>query len=221
MDKLTNNRCLISQKWSHLLFINFSIAPSTVQKFLPAGVELDTYEGRAYLSIVPFCMSQVRFFGSYPLPFSTLYELNIRTYVKVGGNKGIYFFTLDTDHLIASFVAQSFFGLPYRFRPMSLTLDPTYTFSAERFRCQVSLGENLEKDSFNTWISERYSLFADHKNSLYQGVAQHEPWRLKKVTCHDLTQDFLDEFGFDHYSYHSIFAGETLTVHFNPFTKIR
>ena len=85
---------------------------------LPKGLEVDTFEGEAFLSIVPFTMENVRFRFLPPLPFSSLWELNLRTYVKHKNWKGVYFFTLDTDHPLAQWIARKFFNLPYRLRRM-------------------------------------------------------------------------------------------------------
>ena len=79
---------------------------------LPHQLEPDLYEGKAYVSIVPFVMSDIRFFFSPVLPFSKLYELNLRTYVRYKGKKGIFFFTLDSNHRLGNFIARNFFHLP-------------------------------------------------------------------------------------------------------------
>lgn len=103
----------IEQRWSHALFLNWKVPEGDLQARVP--FPLDLHEGRAVLSLVPFFMDRIRFRGMPGLPFfSSLWELNLRTYVKVNGVPGIYFFTLETPHLLGNFIARRFFDLPYR-----------------------------------------------------------------------------------------------------------
>ena len=98
-------RWIIQQKWSDVLFISFEVDYNQLRSELPTDLEVDTFNGNAYLSIVPFVMSDIRFFFTPPLPFSKLSELNLRTYVRYKNKPGIYFFTLDSDHRLGNFLA--------------------------------------------------------------------------------------------------------------------
>ncbi|MCR9205726.1 MAG: DUF2071 domain-containing protein, partial [Halobacteriovoraceae bacterium] len=110
------DKWVISQHWRDVLFLNYKIEPQLIQETLPEPLLVDTFEGSAYLSIVPFRMSDIHFPWSPVLPFSDLWEINLRTYVRHGKYSGVYFYTLDTDHHLAQWIAQSFFHLPYRYR---------------------------------------------------------------------------------------------------------
>jgi Uncharacterized conserved protein len=77
----TKEKWIISQVWRHILFLNYRVDPNELKEGLPRGLELDTYDGAAYLSVVPFRMEGIRFPWSPTLPFSSLWELNLRTYV--------------------------------------------------------------------------------------------------------------------------------------------
>ena len=103
---------IISQNWSNVLFLHFRCDKMRIQKYLPRGLECDTLENYAYLSIIPFAMKDIRLPLLPTLPYSSLWELNLRTYVRYKGRKGIYFFTLDTDHPIGQWIAVTFFNLP-------------------------------------------------------------------------------------------------------------
>ena len=212
---------VISQHWSDLIFLNYEIDPQLVQKRLPRGLTVDTFDNKAYLSIVPFKMSEVRFPITPPLPFSTLWELNIRTYVKVGNKSGIYFFTLDTDHFLAAFVAKTFFALPYRYTKLKGLHDNNqYHFRGNTLDLALKIGESVSKGDLETWITERYSLFTDKGEKILQGVAMHEPWSLREVQIQKIQEEFLKEFHFHETTFHSAFMGEPMDVKFKPFRRV-
>ena len=103
----------MKQRWNHIFFLHGKIAPNLLQPYLP--FPLDLLDGMAILSIVPFKMDMIRLWNLPPAPFfSHLWEINLRTYVSVGGKPGVYFFTLDTDSPLGYLIANCFFHLPYR-----------------------------------------------------------------------------------------------------------
>ncbi|KAB2643771.1 MAG: DUF2071 domain-containing protein [Verrucomicrobia bacterium] len=103
----------MKQRWNHIFFLHAKIAPDLLQPYLP--FKLDLLDGMAILSIVPFKMDMIRLWNLPPAPFfSHLWEINLRTYVRVGGKPGVYFFTLDTDSALGCWIANHFFHLPYR-----------------------------------------------------------------------------------------------------------
>src|SRR4051794_36967264 len=92
---------IMVQVWRDLLFAHWEIAPDVLRTFIPKQLELDTYDGRAWISITPFEMS-LRFRALPVLPgMGHLPELNFRTYVVKNDKPGIFFFSLD----IASYAA--------------------------------------------------------------------------------------------------------------------
>ena len=125
----------------------------------------DTINGKAYVSIVPFHMSGIRFPFTPTLPFSSLWELNLRTYVSYKGQPGIYFFTLDSTHRLGNFIARNFFALPYRYQKMSAKISENkYIFQAENsLRLSFDIGEPIKKSDLENWFVERYHLFTNKK----------------------------------------------------------
>jgi uncharacterized protein len=80
---------LFRMRWLDLLFAHWPVASDELAARLPAGLELDTFEGRAWLGIVPFTMADVAPRGVPAVPrFSTFPEINVRTYVRHGGEPG-------------------------------------------------------------------------------------------------------------------------------------
>jgi uncharacterized protein len=100
--------------WKDLLFLHWEVPASSVERHLPKGVELDLFDGKAWIGIVPFEMVNVHPRGLPGLPaVRDFAELNVRTYVKRGGRPGLWFFSLDAASRLAVRGARWGFGLPY------------------------------------------------------------------------------------------------------------
>ncbi|GCE22874.1 YqjF family protein [Dictyobacter kobayashii] len=105
---------IMKQSWHELLFAHWPLAPATLQALLPDGFKVDTFEGEAWVGVVPFRMSGVRPRGLFAVPsLSNFPELNVRTYVSRDGQPGVYFFSLEAANPIAVALARSIFHLPY------------------------------------------------------------------------------------------------------------
>src|SRR5689334_15035004 len=82
---------VLHMRWHDLLFAHWPLDPVAVQAVVPAPLEVDTFDGQAWVAVVPFRMSEVRL-RSFPLPFANAFaEVNVRTYVRHGDRTGVYF----------------------------------------------------------------------------------------------------------------------------------
>lgn len=125
-------RSLLSMTWRDLLFAHWRVSPETVQRRLPDGISVDTYNGNAYLGVVPFVMADIRPRG---VPVGLRFgELNLRTYVSVDGRPGVYFFNLDADDRVGVTLARSLFQLPYYRAEMDIETDGEGDTREVRFR---------------------------------------------------------------------------------------
>ena len=112
---------IMRQKWHDLLFMHWRIPPQTLRPLIRAALEIDHFEGSAWLGIVPFRMTGVRLRGTPGIPgLSAFPELNVRTYVSAGGKPGVWFFSLDAASTTAVAAARAWFHLPYFRARMSL-----------------------------------------------------------------------------------------------------
>jgi len=101
-------------RWHDLLFLHWPIAPELLRAHVPAGLEVERFDGSAWIAVVPFRMSNVRRRGMPGLPWiSAFCELNVRTYVTREGRPGVWFFSLDAANPLAVRFARSLFHLPY------------------------------------------------------------------------------------------------------------
>jgi len=105
---------IMTQTWHDLLFAHWPVDKELLQAKLPPGLELDLFDGQAWLGVVPFRMSNVGPRGLPALPWVSAFpELNVRAYVTRGGKPGVYFFSLDAANPLAVQTARALFHLPY------------------------------------------------------------------------------------------------------------
>lgn len=206
-------RPLLSMRWRDLLFAHWSIDPATVAAKLPDGVSVDTYDGDAYLGVVPFVMDDIRVRAA-PLGLQ-FGELNLRTYVTVDGTPGVYFFNLDADDRLGVTLARKLFRLPYYRAEMDIettgtTTDREVSFqsrrrtpSASSVRFDARYGPNGEftppaEGSLAEFLTERYRFYTTNDSGrIYYGDIDHEPWSLAEATA-DIEENTLFEAnGFD------------------------
>ncbi|WP_404334885.1 YqjF family protein [Planococcus rifietoensis] len=183
---------IMAQTWRDLVFLHWPIAPDALRPFVPAELEIDLFEGRAWFGVVPFIADHTRLRFSLPFPIVGSYrELNVRTYVKYKGRSGVYFFSLDADSLLAVKAASAGGFLPYRYAGMKVVKkDRRYVFTSrlakpaigESFRMGFTPSAGiLESSELERWLTERYCLWTKPKSALYRVDIVHAPWQLQKV----------------------------------------
>jgi uncharacterized protein len=102
-------------RWHDLLFIHWRMPPSMLRPIVPAGLDIDTWDGDAWLGVVAFDMTGVRPWWSPAMPgVSAFHETNLRTYVhRAGRGPGVYFISLEAANSLAVRVARWRWNLPY------------------------------------------------------------------------------------------------------------
>jgi uncharacterized protein YqjF (DUF2071 family) len=193
----------MTQSWNDLLFAHWPIAPETMAALLPAGLEVDTFDGYAWAGVVPFWMDGIRHRipgtgGSTKISLLESFpELNLRTYVRsrLTGRAGVFFFSLDAASLLAVIGARTIFHLPYFYADMvrETAADGTVRYKSRRLftRDEVSfqatyrgLGRPIEATpsqpgSIEHFLTERYCLFTTFRDRLLVGNIHHKPWPLE------------------------------------------
>ena len=184
----------LSMQWKNLLFMHWPMPVSALHDLIPAELELDTFDGSAWLGIVPFEMyaTRPRFVPMVP-PISNFPELNVRTYVTVDGKAGVWFFSLDAQQKLAVRLARTSFNLPYFDASMSAKLDreevqysslrthknvPNAMFEA-RYKPTSEVFYSQE-GTLEYFLTERYCLYsANRKGQVLRGDIHHLPWALQ------------------------------------------
>jgi uncharacterized protein YqjF (DUF2071 family) len=112
------------QSWCDLLFAHWAVAPAALARFVPPGLALQTFDGAAWIGVVPFRMEGVMRRPLPDLPGASAFpELNVRTYVEAGGKPGVLFLSLDATNLLAVCAARALFALPYWWAHMRCARD--------------------------------------------------------------------------------------------------
>jgi len=188
---------IMRMTWEHLAFLHWPVPESTIQPHLPPGLELDTFEGTAWIGVVPFLMSDVRARGLPPFPSTSEFlELNVRTYVKRDGRPGVWFFSLDAGSWLSVRAARLGFHLPYFDADMDASFRDDIAYRSRRTHSGSAPGEFRAKyrpdgelfqskpGSLEHWLTERYCLYsADRAGRVYRGEIHHRPWPLQKCAA--------------------------------------
>src|SRR4051794_23584100 len=95
---LPNSPWIITQVWNDLLFMHWPIEIDQIKTLIPDRLEIDSFKGSAWISIIPLLVTGMSAKWLPPIPFLNSYiELNVRTYVRYEGVPGIYFFRLHAN----------------------------------------------------------------------------------------------------------------------------
>jgi uncharacterized protein YqjF (DUF2071 family) len=190
----------MAQRWNDLLFAHWPIPSHDMARLLPAGLEIDTFDGYAWVGIVPFWMDQVRTrtIGERCVTVpttATFCELNMRTYVRSQrtGLSGVYFFSLDAASALAVLGARTLFRLPYFLASMHQQTESNGTVnynsrrlltgSQVRFKARYrGLGQVIgpgKPGTLEHFLTERYCLFTRRAGRVQVGHIHHLPWPLE------------------------------------------
>ena len=189
---MPSGQWLMKQNWHDLLFAHWAMAPEKIRPLVPRELELDLFEGSAYVAVAPFWMSGIRGRFAPPLPFFRKFcELNVRTYVRYKGVPGVYFFSLDAGSLPAVLGARATFKLPYFHAAMLIrSSGETYEYSSSRLQeprpanfqasyRPISSPRVREKSSIEYFLTERYCLYTVHQGKVLRAYIHHSPWQLQ------------------------------------------
>lgn len=190
---LSGNKWIMRQVWRDVLFLHWPVQPELLRPHIPPALEIDTFEGYAWLGIVAFTMKGIYFRG---LPFSVVppfSEVNVRTYVTYKGKTGVFFMSLDVDDWASLNIAKRWYRLPYHPANATVRVDGgTIHYTSVRKsgkplvfkgRCTPSNGAYFPvSGTLDHWLTEKYCFYTTrNKQDIYYGEIHHLPWPLKKA----------------------------------------
>ena len=198
----------MKQRWNDLFFMHWKLEPEFLSGRLPEGLELDTIDGGCWMSVVGFKMSHIRPSWA-PSWFNLLKlnELNLRTYV-VGpdGGKGVYFFTLESDHRLGNWVANRFLsptlpqqcahdGEARRYSNYYWRKTKKYFYNYEYL---VHGDERYARDNeVEKFLYERYTFYTDGNDGcIYKGVIDHAHYKIQDTIVLNNNLDLFYSCGF-------------------------
>jgi uncharacterized protein YqjF (DUF2071 family) len=209
MRRRPKGRPLMHQNWGKLLFMHWRIDEKLLRPLIPAQLEIETFDGSAWIGVVPFTMWGIRTLFLPPIPgTSAFHELNVRTYVHHQGVPGVWFFSLDAANRLAVWAARKFYHLPYFNAQMSLDqTGNTIRYCSSRsdhrgapaeLQATWIIGEPLPRpspDSLEFFLTERYCLDTEHKGKLYRARIHHQPWPLQEATLDSFSSTMIESHG--------------------------
>ncbi len=187
---------VLRQQWMELAYFHWQYRPDVVQQLLPEGVTVDTFDGAAWVGLIPFEMRNVQLGPTPPVPwFGTFIEINVRTYViDALGRRAVWFFSLDVPRAAIVAVARTVFSLPYCWASASHTID------GARHRYQMSrrwprrgapsadmafcVGEAIADSTVGElehFLSARWALLTSRRHQLLYGRVEHPRWPLHHI----------------------------------------
>lgn len=203
---------VLRMRWARLAAVHWAVEPATVQRHLPDGLTVDTFEGRAYVGLLPFDMRDVRPPGVPPvLPWvGDFPETNVRTYVLTPtGERGVWFHSLDASRLGAVLVARGLFRLPYMWARMSITTSPGRIRYRTRRRwpgprgtrsdLALRVGPRLVADEvtpLDDWLSARWRFVDARGRGVVAAPMHHEAWPLHSATVEHLDDQLVAAAGY-------------------------
>lgn len=197
---LPKSSWIMTQRWHDLLFMHWPLPIASLRPLIPRKLALDTFDGKAWIAVVPFHMSGIRMNGFPEVAGTSAFpELNVRTYVTDGKKPGVFFFSLDAANWLAVMAARMWYHLPYFHAQMSIReTDGTFHYKNQRklkgalpeFSLKYApVGEpfTAPRNSLDYWFTERYCLYASRGSRIYRAEIHHAPWQLQKATATILT----------------------------------
>jgi len=198
---LPSGRWQMTQRWNDLLFAHWPVAAAQMAPLLPEGLEPDTFQGTAWLGVVPFWLDRIKINGIPALPGAHSFpDLNLRTYVRdeQTGTPGVYFFSLDASNLLAVGLARGFLHLPYYWAEMRLEQKSEREFafySRRRFSSKPVLFKaryrglgptsrlaDLRSGTLEYFLTERHCLFSRNRDGeTTQSNLHHVSWPLEEA----------------------------------------
>lgn len=197
----------MAQSWHDLLFAHWPVDAAALRRHIPSRLEIDTYDGKAWLGVVPFRMSGVRLRATPALPWLSAFpELNVRTYVTAGGKPGVWFFSLDAANWIAVAIARGWFHLPYFRARMTCEEKAAWIeYRNERTHRGAPYGAfhgryrptgdvfTAQPGSLDHFLTERYCLYAvDGAGRVVRSEIHHAPWPLQNAEA-EVTSNTMPE----------------------------
>ncbi len=185
----------LRQTWYDLLFAHWRVDAHALRALVPAELELDLFDGEAWLAVVPFGMRGIAPRRAPALPWiSKFLELNVRTYVRHRGRAGVYFLSLDAANPLAVEIARRWYHLPYLRASMRLARrDGWIEYRSRRTDPRGAPAEldaryrpveapfQAARGTLEHFLAERYRLFVVHAGEVRGAEIHHAPWPLQRA----------------------------------------
>lgn len=198
----------MAQTWEQLLFAHWPMPATQLRSVVPPQLEIDTFADQAWLGVVTFQINRIHLHGLPPVPgLAHFPEVNLRTYVRYHGRRGVLFLSLHCPNRLAMAIARPWFRLPYRYADVCLVHDgnaiefascsPSGANFVARY-CQAAEPCSAPPESLEAWLTERYCYYtAAPDGRVYRCDIDHAPWRLARAEAEISANTLAEPFGVD------------------------
>ena len=198
-------RAVMRQQWLDLAYVHWRYPADVVQRLLPAGLTVDTFDGSAWVGLIPFRMKGIGLARGPAVPyFGTFSEVNVRTYVHAEGRAGVWFFSLDVDRLLPALVARASYRLPYCWGDTTHRREGSSVTTVVRRRwpsrvdessLRITVGEPVVADDLDVFLTARWGLFSRSLRGIRHAPVDHEPWPLRSATLAAIDDSLVEAAG--------------------------
>jgi hypothetical protein len=196
-----SKRVFLSAEWRDLVMLNYDVEPSLLNRHVPPGTSLDSFQGRTYVSLVGFRFCRTKLLGHFPVPFHADFdEVNLRFYVrrKEGDEdrRGVVFIAEVVPRRAIATIARILYGENYSCLPMKHKIRSAASGKAIDYQWQVNgkwckLSAQTGNDStrpregsLEQFITEHYWGYAAQRSGgCLEYHVSHDPWRLWATTA--------------------------------------
>ncbi|MDP5200310.1 DUF2071 domain-containing protein [Flavobacterium sp. DG2-3] len=156
------------QQWDDTFFLHWSVKPELISELLPTGLVLDTFQDKAWISLVAFDVHKMRMHYIPRIPYiSNFKEINVRTYVLNNGIKGIYMLSIETNKIIEVLLTRTFLELPYRKSYIKKSINTLFSSNGvKNYKLLFSykkIGIPIIKTPLDYWLNRTTLLVQCHR----------------------------------------------------------
>ncbi len=181
---------IMFQSWRDLLFAHWRMPADLLRPLIPGKLTLEEFDGSAWVGMAPFDLPDLRARWPANFPVAGFPELNLRTYVRVGGRPGIYFFSLDAGHRAAVRAARTFYRLPYHLADMGIEHREDWIhYTSRRKEGEAEFvgryrptgsADQASPGTLEHFLVERYALYVVLGNGrVLRADIHHRPWQIQ------------------------------------------
>jgi uncharacterized protein YqjF (DUF2071 family) len=208
---------LFYQEWNNAIFLHWDVSIEELRPWIPRGLEIDTFDGKPYISLVAFDMERIRprFLPAFP-PISNFHEINVRTYIRHQGKPGVYFLSIEGQKFISCAIAKFISNLPYRAASMQRSpgeFHSTHSGMHDSCSLRYQVGDVIEhKTPLELWLTERYALYLDGPGFIDTFEIHHIEWPLNQI--------LLPEIKISYPRFGNMLKREPVLSHFSPGVRV-
>ncbi|MFD1629755.1 YqjF family protein [Pseudopedobacter beijingensis] len=183
------------QEWNQTIFLHWEVKYDALRKLVAPEMELDSFEGKYYISVVPFSMQYIRPRSLPAVGFiSNFHEINVRTYVLKDNKPGVLFLNIEAEKWISTFIAKQLSGLPYEKASINRNKGNYNSNNLNKgFYLHIDFeikNQLTSKSDLDKWLTERYCLYLKKDNRLFRYEIHHQEWELNEISIDNLKLNY-------------------------------